>query len=314
MDIAILLALQDFRNGLGALFAEFLKKMTFFGELNTTLVIFALVYWCISKEWGTYLMMGWSGNRIINGVLKVTVCAYRPWIRDPRIVPYGDSMTTATGYSFPSGHTTNAGTVFGGGAVRRDFPWAIRAVLFLIVVLVAFSRLYLGVHTPQDVLVGAAYSLLVMWLTLKLMHWLEEHPEKELLVVCIGIGISVLLALYAGLKPYPQDFDPEGQLIVDGAKMANDTFKAVGWVSAFLIGWVAERRWVGFSTEVSRMTKVTRCVVGLLGFYAVSLLLMPLIKEALSGPAGAMFSCFVQMLYISFLFPWCMMRIEQKSL
>jgi undecaprenyl-diphosphatase len=286
--------------------------MTSFGELNTTLVMFALVYWCISKEWGTYLMMGWSGNRIINGALKVTVCAYRPWIRDPRIVPYGDSMTTATGYSFPSGHTTNAGTVFGGGAVRRDFPRALRAVLFLIVALVGFSRLYLGVHTPQDVLVGAAYSLLVMWLTLKLMRWLEEHPEKEMLVVCIGIGISVLLALYAGLKSYPEDFDGEGQLIVDGVKMANDTFKAVGWVSAFLIGWVAERRWVGFSTEVPRMTKVTRCVVGLLGFYGVSLLLMPLIKEALSGPAGTMLSCFVQMLYISFLFPWCMMRMEQK--
>ena len=314
MDITILLALQDFRNGPGALFAEFLKKMTFFGELNITLVIFALVYWCVSKEWGTYLMMGWSGNRIINGALKVSVCAYRPWIRDARIVPYGDSMTTATGYSFPSGHTTNAGTVFGGGAVRRDFPRLLRSILFLIVVLVAFSRLYLGVHTPQDVLVGGAYSILIMWLTLKLMRWLEVHPEKVILVVCIGIGVSVLLALYAGVKPYPEDFDAEGQLIVDGAKMANDTFKAVGWASSFLIGWVLERRWVGFSTDVSRMTKVTRCVVGLLGFYAVSLLLMPLIKEGLSGPAGTIVSCFVQMLYISFLFPWCMMKLEENTL
>lgn len=313
MDITILIALQDFRNGPGALFAEFLKKMTFFGELNTTLVILALVYWCISKEWGTYLMMGWSGNRLINGALKVSVCAYRPWIRDARIIPYGDSMTTATGYSFPSGHTTNAGTVFGGGAVRRDFPRLLRWILFLIVALVAFSRLYLGVHTPQDVLVASAYSFLMMWLTLRLMRWLEEHPEKETLVVCIGIGVSVLLALYAGLKPYPEDFDAEGQLIVDGAKMANDTFKAVGWASSFLIGWVLERRFVGFSTDVSRMTKVTRCVVGLLGFYAVSLLLMPLIKEGLSGPVGTTLSCFVQMLYISFLFPWCMMKLEQNA-
>ena len=313
MDITILLALQDFRNGPGALFAEFLKKMTFFGELNTTLVILALVYWCISKEWGTYLMMGWSGNRLINGALKVSVCAYRPWIRDARIVPYGDSMTTATGYSFPSGHTTNAGTVFGGGAVRRDFPRLLRWILFLIVALVAFSRLYLGVHTPQDVLVAGAYSFLMMWLTLSIMRWLEEHPEKETLVVCIGIGVSVLLALYAGLKPYPEDFDAEGQLIVDGAKMANDTFKAVGWASSFLIGWVLERRYVGFSTDVSRMTKVTRCVVGLLGFYAVSLLLMPLIKEGLSGPVGTTLSSFVQMLYISFLFPWCMMKLEQNA-
>ena len=78
MDINILLALQDFRNGPGAFLAEFLKKMTFFGELNTMLVVLAIIYWCVSKEFGTYLMMGWNGNRLVNGALQLTACAYRP--------------------------------------------------------------------------------------------------------------------------------------------------------------------------------------------------------------------------------------------
>ena len=150
MDINILLGLQEFRNGAGAFLADFLLKMTYFGELNTVLVIMAVIYWCVSKDVGTYLLMGWSGNRILNGALKVTVCAYRPWIRDARILPYGDSINTATGYSFPSGHTMNAATVFGGGAVRKDLPGMLRAALGVMVVLVAFSRIYLGVHTPQD--------------------------------------------------------------------------------------------------------------------------------------------------------------------
>ena len=47
--------------------------MTFFGEINTVLVIMAVIYWSFSKEFGTYLLMGWSGNRIANGFLKVTV-------------------------------------------------------------------------------------------------------------------------------------------------------------------------------------------------------------------------------------------------
>ncbi len=111
MDISILLALQDFRNGVGGFLASFLSKMTFLGELNTVLVIMALVYWCVNKDFGTYMLMGWSGNRLVNGMLKVTACVYRPWIRDPRIIPYGTSITTATGYSFPSGHTMNAATV-----------------------------------------------------------------------------------------------------------------------------------------------------------------------------------------------------------
>ncbi len=172
MDISMLLGLQDFRNGAGGFLAEFLKKMTFLGELNTTLVLFAVLYWCVHKELGTYLMMGWSGNRLLNGLLKVTVCAYRPWIRDARIVPYGDSMTTATGYSFPSGHSMNASTVFGGTALRKGTPRALRITLFIIVALVAFSRLYLGVHTIQDVLVGVAAGLLVMGLTSRLMAWI----------------------------------------------------------------------------------------------------------------------------------------------
>ena len=102
-------------------------------------------------------------------------------------------------------------------------------------------------------------------------------------------------------------------MIVDGAKMANDTFKAVGWVVAFLTGWVLERRFVGFSTEVSVQKKLMRAVSGLLGFYAVSLILMPWIKEWLPGPAGTIISCFVQMLYISFLFPWCIKHFEKNG-
>jgi undecaprenyl-diphosphatase len=313
MDISILLGLQDFRNGAGAFLAEFMKKMTFLGELNTALVLLAILYWCVQKELGTYLMMGWCGNRLLNGALKVTACVYRPWIRDARIVPYGDSITTATGYSFPSGHSMNAATLYGGLAVRKGTSRGLRIVTLVIVALVAFSRIFLGVHTPQDILVGIGAGILVMWLTGKLMSWVETHPEKDWIVVCVGIGLTAALAVYAAVKPYPEDYDANGKLIVDGAKMANDTFKAVGWVVAFLTGWVLERRFVGFSTEVSVQKKLMRAVSGLLGFYAVSLILMPWIKEWLPGPAGTIISCFVQMLYISFLFPWCIKRFEKNG-
>ena len=312
MDINILLALQEWRNGAGGILTDFLSKMTFLGELNSVIVIMALIYWSVSKELGTYLMMGWSGNRLVNGALKVTVCAYRPWIRDARIIPYGNSMTTATGYSFPSGHTMNGTTVFGGMALRKDFPGILRAVLFLVVALIAFSRLFLGVHTPQDVLVGACAGLLVMWLTLRLMRWLGSHPEKDLLVVCVGVGLGIAVALYAAFKSYPADYDAEGKLIVDGAKMANDTFKGVGYCVAFLIGWILERRFVAFSTEVPLGQKLARAVIGLLGYYVVSLILVPLIKTWIPGPAGTTLSCFLQMFYVAFLFPLCIKAMERN--
>ena len=311
MDIDILLALQDFRNGAGALLAGFLSKMTWLGELNTALVIMALIYWCVSKDFGAYLLMGWSGNRLVNGLLKVTFCAYRPWIRDARIVPYGDSITTATGYSFPSGHTMNAATVYGGGAVRKDVPRALRVALGLLVLLVAFSRIYLGVHTPQDILVGAAAGILVMALTVKLMDWVKLHPEKDLAVVCVGVVLAILVAVYAAVKPYPTDTDVTGRILVDGAKMANDTFKGVGWCSAFLTGWILERRFVRFSTDIPMMKRITRLTFGLLSYYAVSLILVPVLMDLISGAPGTFVSCYAQMFYVSFLFPLLIKRFEK---
>ena len=311
MDISILLALQDFRNGPGAFLAGFFSKMTWLGELNTALVIMALIYWCVSKEFGTYLLMGFSGNRLVNGLLKVTACAYRPWIRDARVVPYGDSITTATGYSFPSGHTMNAATVYGGGAVRKDLPRVLRIVLGLLVLLVGFSRNYLGVHTPQDVLVGAVAGILVMCLTMKLMQWVKIHPEKDLLVACIGVGLAIAVAIYAAVKPYPVDTDEAGRVLVEGAKMANDTFKGVGWSTAFLTGWIMERRFVQFSTDISMMKRMSRLTIGLFSYYVVSLIFVPLIKNGISGAHGTFVSCYLQMFYVSFIFPWMLKHFEK---
>ena len=95
--------------------------------------------------------------------------------------------------------------------------------------------------------------------------------------------------------------------------MANDTFKGVGWFTAFLIGWILERRYVGFSTDdIPMMQRMTRLVIGLLGFYVVTLILVPLLKGWIPGPAGTVIVYFLQMFYISFLFPWCINRFERK--
>ena len=313
MDIDILLALQEFRNGTGACLVDFMAKMSFIGEMRTVLIIIALIYWCVSKDYGIYLLMGWSGNRVVNGLLKVTACVYRPWIRDARIVPDSEALATATGYSFPSGHSMNAASLYGGLAIRRELPKILRVVMGIIVVLIAFSRNFLGVHTPQDILVGVGAGLLVMWLTVKLTAWVDAHPEKDITVMWAGIGIAVAVAVFAALKSYPVDYDAAGNILVDGAKMANDTFKGVGWCVGFLLGWVLERRYIGFSTDVPMITRVTRLSTGLLSYYAVSLILTSLLKSWIPGAAGSVLTCFIETFYVTFLFPLCIKRFEAPS-
>ena len=132
-------------------------------------------------------------------------------------------------------------------------------------------------------------------------------------IACIGMGLAAAVAVYAAVKPYPVDLDEAGKVLVDGAKMANDTFKSVGWCAAFLSGWVLERRYVRFSTDVPMMKRMTRLAVGLFGYYLVSLILVPEIKNWISGAAGTLVSCYVQMFYVSFLFPWLFKRFEKED-
>ena len=313
MDINILLIWQAFRNGAGGCLTDFMTKMSYIGEMKPMLIFTALIYWCASKEFGTYLLMGWSGNRVVNGLLKVTVCAYRPWIRDARIVPDADALRDATGYSFPSGHSMNGASLFGGCAIRRELPRVLRIMTGLICVLIALSRNFLGVHTPQDILVGMGTGVLVMWLTWKLLLWIGTHPEKDIRVACIGIAVSLAVAVFAAVKSYPEDYDAAGKLLVDGMKMANDTFKGVGWCAGFMLGWVLERRMVRFSTDIPMLARFTRLTTGLMSYYVLSLILLPLLKSAIPGPAGTAVTCFLQMFYVAFLFPWFVTRMEKSA-
>ena len=312
LDIRYLLFLQDFRNSINDAWTPFMEFVSTFATHYLILAVL-FIYWAVNKRSGLYTIAGMCLTLGLNQLVKLTACVYRPWIRDPRVVPAGNAIVTATGYSFPSGHTMNAASVYGGGVMRAEFSRALRGMLLVMVLFVAFSRMFVGVHTPQDVLVGTVAGMTVMWLTVKLMKWVDAHPGKDLYVVCIGIGLALAVALYAWLKPYPADFDEAGKLIVDGAKMANDTFKGVGWCSAFLLGWILERRFIGFTTDVPFEQKMARGVIGLMSYYAVSLILVPMIKGWISGPAGTLISCFFQMFFVAFLFPWCMVRIEKKA-
>ncbi len=313
MDIQYLLWLQEFREGPGAFLTDFMLKVSTISEMIVSLAIIAVIYWCIDKKIGTYLLVGWNGNRLMNGLLKVAACIYRPWIRDARIIPDPTALAAATGYSFPSGHSMNGATLFGGIAVYRDTKKPLKIVMFLLMLLVPFSRNFLTVHTPQDVIVGTVVGLLVMFGAMKLMDLLEKKPQADLWIALAFVAAAIAIAIFATIKPYPVDYDADGKILVDGAKMANDTFKAVGWCIGFFGGWLIERRFVKFTTDVSTSTKVVRFVAGGTGFYFLHEAICPLIKNGIGGHPGIVLSSLLQMFYVVLLAPLLFRLIEGKS-
>ena len=79
------------------------------------LAVIALVYWCISKCAGAFMLLNFSSAYMINQTLKNIFCVSRPFVLDPRIQPY----TTATGYSFPSGHTMQGTAVYSSSLILK---------------------------------------------------------------------------------------------------------------------------------------------------------------------------------------------------
>ncbi len=283
MDISYLLFLQNIREATNGILNQFMSYITTYGEELLLMMIVAAIYWCVDKNQGAYTMMSWGMGRLVNGFIKVTACVYRPWIRDPRVVPVDGAKTTATGYSFPSGHTTSATAVFGSIALNKKLTRLLRFLMFLMIFLVALSRNYLGVHTPQDVLIGFGATFLVVLFTKWLLEKVEKVNNLDIVVLIVGLLLNIAVIIYANQKGYPVDYDTEGALIVDPAKMAIDTYKGCGFYIGILISWFVDRRWLKYQPKGTAIERVTYFVAGILGYFVVIYVLVEFLPQNIIG-------------------------------
>ncbi|MBQ9565977.1 MAG: phosphatase PAP2 family protein [Synergistaceae bacterium] len=261
MDIEYLLFLQDFRNGINDALTPFMEWISLFGVTYIVLLP-AFVYWCLDKRKGLLLFAGLKISHTLNSMVKLTACVYRPWIRDARILPAGDSITTATGYSFPSGHTMMVTPIYGGLALISR-KRAARLFWIAAILVTGFSRNYLGVHTPQDVLVGLALGTFSICLAKWLLDYLDAHPEKDGLVMLACAAVGILTLVYVSCKSYPMDY-VDGKLLVDPDRMTRDAWGDSGGLAAFMAAWYIERRWIKFSSTGWNFRGVLLCALGLL--------------------------------------------------
>ena len=245
MDIEYLLVLQNLRNMLGGSLDEFFNAISKV-SVGIMMLLPCVVFWSVDKKWGyRFLVTRWAGE-VINGLLKLTVCAYRPWIRSDLIIPAGDSKVAATGYSFPSGHTLAATTNLGTVAVwqKQKRRW-LTAVCVILVLLIGFSRNFLGVHTPQDVIVAMIESMIVIFAVGK-AHDKVEGNEKVLdMLTLAGLAFTAASLVYITVKSYPMEY-VDGVLLVDPKSMANDFYKAAGYFAGLMIGSYIERHYIHY--------------------------------------------------------------------
>ena len=312
LDIQYLLFLQDFRNGINDALTPFLENLSLLAI--TFLIIFPiLTYWMVDKKAGLYTLASYALTLGINSIVKLTVCAYRPWIRDERILPAGDAISTATGYSFPSGHTAYAGSIYGGLAVSawKKMKW-ISVICVILFLLTGFSRNYLGVHTPQDVIVATLESILCLFLMARLFRYLEVHPEKENLFLMISFFFGWAALAYIPLKPYPMTYI-DGKLLVDPQKMMTDGYGDIGLLVAFPVARFIERKWVNFKATGFTGKGIAVCLIGLLPVGAIMMFLHAPLDAAFGSHWGHFVYTFILVMYYIALYPMVIKKVCQDQ-
>lgn len=245
--------LESIRNGF---LNMFFIICTSFGEELVLISLFAVIYWCINKKLAYRIAFSYFLSGAAVQGLKIHFRIERPWVLDPKFKPVEQVMDTATGYSFPSGHTQSSTSLYSSIA----FHFRKRAVCigaFVLIAAVMLSRMYLGCHTPKDVLVSFAVTIVISGA----VSFVFDNFNSTLLT---DILVSVLVfTLSAALFGYPY------YLVGTGATtdvLAMDCFKAAGAGAGFAVGWFIEKHYIRFNPKNSHLwLQILKVVIGLAG-------------------------------------------------
>ena len=270
--------------------------ITRLGEETIGIVLLCLIFWCISKKIAYVIGVSFFLSGLTVQGMKICFRVERPWVIDPSFEPVPGAKEYATGYSFPSGHTQSA-TAFYGALGSQVKPMVFKIILFAIPVLVAFSRLYLGVHTLQDVVVSLLITFLLIWLTCKVITSDVESKKKELAISLFIILYAVLVIIIAAIMYSNGTIDE---------KYIADCLKAAGAGIGFAVGMFVERNYIKFSVKSKNIfMHILKFVIGIAGVLAFQEGLKLIIG---TGFIVDMFRYFLMITWVTVLFPLIIKR------
>ncbi len=313
MDIQYLLWLQELRNATGGIFNEFFNALS---KIAVDVLPFLpfFIFWCVDKKWGYRYLVTFGLGNMANGIIKLTACAYRPWIRSDLIEPAGDSKVAATGYSFPSGHTTEATSVYGTTIAWQYKKRKWLAVLCgVLLALTGFSRNFLGVHTPQDVIVGFSATLIIILIVGFVQPKIDGDDRKLDILSIAGVLLVIATIIYILVKPYPMDY-VDGVLLVDPNKMMNDTFKACGAFTGLLAGSFVERHFIRYEIPTGAKNLPILGFVGFMIAFSWKEYLAPAtLVQVFGGHWGHFIARFIMWVFVVALWPLVIKKFADRK-
>ena len=240
---------------------EIMLAITTLGEEKAFLLIAIVFFWCVDKRRGYYLLSVGFVGIVVNQFLKLLFRVPRPWVRNPNFTILEQAREGASGYSFPSGHTQMAVGAFGGIAATEKNR-VVRAICIAVAVLVPISRMYIGVHTPADVLTSVAIGVVLIFALRPIFA--GDNFKKFPYVLCGMLILASLFLCFVHFYPFPADLDMTNYISAE-----ENAYTLMGALLALVLGYTIDEKWLKFPVKAIWWAQVVKVTVGFILILAV---------------------------------------------
>lgn len=235
---------QEISNNFIDIIAELI---TMLGEQYLFVVVISFFYFVYNKKMGTVLAYSLFLSAAFNNAIKGVVQAKRPFELDSGIVP--KRPETATGFSFPSGHSQNSSSFYTslGLIINKKKYWIIFGI---VIFLIALSRVYLGVHFPHDVVVGVVLGIGTAFLG----NFLFKKYGDSLKGTIILLATTAIIFLPFIFIFYHSDHEAIAKF--------RDFYITYAMFLGFSLAIIIERYYVDFNCNTRLKRRIYRFLIG----------------------------------------------------
>ena len=242
------------------LFDKLFLLITSLGGEMVFIAVAVIVFWCVSKKNGYLLLSVGFVGMVVNQFLKISVRILRPWDLNPSFSAVEAAMPDASGFSFPSGHTQNSVGIFG-----TIFSFAknklVRALCLILCIIIPFSRMYLGVHTPLDVFFSFFFAIFLIIVITPIFEFCYKKTARMYIFLGFMAILAVLFATYVQFIFDPSVLD-EGQMHNYISALKN-AYLILGAIVGVIIAFPIERRFIKFNESGKWYTQFFKVAIGL---------------------------------------------------